>query len=302
MIRIHLSPSLRRALLYLVLCSAIVACDGGLFGTGDGDIVVPPESSPPATGVDTDIPSNPEPNEPMTPGMSPNGPDTISPVGVLENTLSNGDADALPRITLINNSTQALNIVTEPDSISLFDLPVVPGTASDPIELPDNQQSLLVTTGTELQRLISYSPINLAPDSTTTLIAYDQTPSDAVDSTRLGIIALPTMTGSRDATVATLRIVQSVTLDESDTPATLSLVPAGSNPGSGEVDFNNVSLATALMSTYQSVNAGTYLLQDSLARIAPIPLTISADTVYTLVISRVADPVLTVLIDSDTSR
>jgi len=286
-----------RTLFSFLLLLTTVGCDGGLFGTGDGsEIVLPTDgsSSAPTPPIDGDPDLNP-PDQPAAPDES-----ETTPNRELNNFLGTGNRE-LPLVTLINTSSQPLNVVSDVFSMPQSGTSVEPGFTSQYIELPQNQSSLIVINGDNSQPVFRFSPLALDVSSVTTLLAYD-TPVSLIDTPRtpaLNVIALPTLTQSSDSSVATLRIVQSTQLDANDTAATMTLIPEGSNPGSGEVNFNDMSLANASASTYSSVNAGTYQLQDSLARFAPVPISVEAASVYTLVITGNINPVLIISEDSD---
>lgn len=283
----------------LVVLLSVIGCDGGLFGTGDGsDIVEPVDGSSPITDVQPEAPVVGSPNLPANP--SPGADNASSTDDSLENLLASS-SNPLPIVSLINSSSQVLNIVGSDAATPLLNTAVRSGAASEQIQISEDLSMLSVISQQEQEILFSYSSINLAPSSVTTLIAFDIPPPASSEQTvaSVGLIALRTLTISLDPTVATVRIVQAGQLGDSDDSATLTLEPSGLNPGSGEVAFDSVSLANAPLSTYMPVNEGTYRLRDSRDRFEPIPVSFSAGRVYTLVVSGITVPSLIIAVDSD---
>lgn len=293
--------SFAKAMLSLVLIATTTGCDGGLFGTGDGsDIVLPTDAAAPPTNTTPENPDGVITNEPASPTIPPASSDNTPFDQQFENLLITGDNE-LPLITLINVSSQPLNILSGELETPLLSLALAPGRTSAHVEFAEDQKMLSIVGSDSSQLLHNFSSIDLAPSTVTTLIAYDSPDtSDNPDTiSALQVIALRTLTSSTDASVATLRIVQANQLGASDTSATMTLIPEGLNPGSGEVIFDSISLASAPLSNYMNVNRGSYQLQDSLNRFAPVPLNIEANTVYTLIVTDTKNPTVLIAIDSD---
>lgn len=294
-----LPSTLSKACLSLVVLLAVVGCDGGLFGTGDGsDIVEPVGGSAPVTDVQPEAPVVGSPNSPADPSA---GADNASATNDrLENLLASSN-NPLAIVSLINSSSQVLNIVGTDAATPLHNTAIEIGAVSEQIQISEDLSMLSIVSQQETEILFSYSSIDLAPSSVTTLIAFD-IPQPAANTQivpSLGVIALRTLTISPDPTVASVRIVQASQLGDSDDIATLTLEPSGLNPGSGEVAFDSISLNNAPLSTYMPVNEGMYRLRDSRDRFEPIPVSFSAGRIYTLVVSGFTIPSLIIAIDSD---
>jgi hypothetical protein len=159
---------------------------------------------------------------------------------------------------------------------------------------------LLVISPATNSAVLKLSPLNLGAYSVTTLIARDMpAATPAVESPGVDVIALPTRLVAGNADLADVRLLQAGALDSDDTAAGMSLVPAGSGPGSTEVSLGIVSAATFGSSdAYQSVSPGSYQLTDTLGRFSPISMRFNAAETYTLIITNSAETVI-VLQDSD---
>ena len=292
-----------KSLLHLVLLLAMIGCDGGLFGTGDGgDVVLPTDASAPGTDGNSGATDVAAPNEPAAPPVPPDGADNSTFDREFQNLLITGNNE-LPLITLINTSSQSLNMIYSNSVTPLLNAALEPGSISKHVVLLQNQNSVSIINSDNSQLLFRFSSLDVRPSTVTTLIAYDaQVPNTSLNTSSepvLDVIALRTLTSSSDPSVATIRLIQANQLGTSDSPETMTLVPDGSNPGSGEVIFESVSLSTAPNSSYMSVNAGTYQLQDSLGRFEPVSLSITAATVYSLIITGSMNPMLIIAEDSD---
>ena len=300
--KLNSTKTIVRALIYQVLLLTMIGCDGGLFGTGDGgDIVLPPDGVAVTPDVNPGIPDVEAPNEPAAPTAPPGNSDNEASEREFQNLLVTG-SNELALITLINASSQSLNVVSSSSTTPLLNAAVEPGLISEHVELVQNQSSISIIDSDSSQPLLSFSSFDTAASTVTMLVAYDtQVPTtiDTNSQSMLDVIALRTLTSSSDPSVATLRIVQASQLGTSNASATMTLVPNGSNPGSGEVIFDNISLSNALNGSYMSVNAGTYQLQDSLGRFDPVPLSLETATVYSLIIRGTTDPVLIIAEDSN---
>lgn len=276
-----------RLLLTLAALLLVSGCDGGLFGTGDGGNVIDVDAGAPVTEL-------PPAQTPQMPGTPTDGTGTEDQAPTVEfDNLISGQSNTAPVIALLNTSSRPLNISRELNDATLFTQAIEPGSFSEPVAISPGDNFLDVLDAQSLQRVFSIRPLNAGESSVTTLIARvlsDQT---------FDVVTLRTLTLSSTPTVAQVRIVQSNLLDETDTPATITLQPAGTAPGNAEVLFANVAASSASQASYQTVGAGSYQLLDSLARFQPAEITVEEGEIYTLVITSLQAPVLIVQRDTD---
>ncbi len=276
-----------RLLLTLAALLLVSGCDGGLFGTGDGGNVIDVDAGAPVTEL-------PPAQTPQMPGTPTDGTGTEEQAPTVEfDNLISGQSNTAPVIALLNTSSRPLNISRELNDATLFTQAIEPGSFSEPVAISPGDNFLDVLDAQSLQRVFSIRPLNAGESSVTTLIARvlsDQT---------FDVVTLRTLTLSSTPTVAQVRIVQSNLLDETDTPATITLQPAGTAPGNAEVLFANVAASSASQASYQTVGAGSYQLLDSLARFQPAEITVEEGEIYTLVITSTQAPVLIVQRDTD---
>ena len=299
-------------LLGLILLTLLTACDGGIFGTGDGsndaDIVGvdASDSGPSNTGDDNDGTENTsmgteEESEAESPETSTD--DIEAPRAAFENLLVGSNTDT-PQVTLLNNSSLELNISLSTSSELLFPDNIAPGQTSALTLLPSVETELVLIDSVDATALSVLSPLNLGAFSVTTLIARDQLELSEQTETAsvlppVELVALASNTIAPDNSTATIRLLQVYPLDNNDTAAAMILTPAGSNPGATNVALGTISAASLGQdSTYQTINAGDYQLVDALARFAPVSLSIEAGVVYSLLISGRDSPVITLLEDS----
>jgi len=284
-----------RTLFLFAALLALAGCDGGLFGTGDGSDIVELDAS----AVGDQRPAEPTPGAPTaSPGPEQNeagnSVDSEEPAGsIVFDNLVAGSATEEPALSVLNVATRTLNLISETDNTLLFNEPLLSGSTSDTLTLSLGENFLdLVDAQTQLP-VFSIRPLNAGAFSVTTLIARDQ------DNQNIDVIALTTLTVSDTPSVAQIRLVQADRLNNTDTSTTFVLRPAGEQPGDAEVSFTNVSAATASLAQYRVAGEGSYELVDSLGRIEPVELTLSAGEVYTIVLIDTATSALLVQTDTD---
>jgi hypothetical protein len=320
----------------MVVCllALLSGCDGGIFGTGDGnDLVTDVGASPDSGAPGTDNPGTDHPGQ--TPEMPTTGvdPDDNSPPG------SGGQSEGFtqvgfenllvastivePQLSLVNLSTLDLDVQVSPGSDDMFDAafdsgfdsgfdpvfdtPVAAGTASRRQGLPLAADGLRILATRSGESVWLLSPLNLGAYTVTTLVsrsAVDASTNQPVSTTDTAevngveVTALPTLL-SADPGMVLVRILQTTPLDSADTAARMILVPSDTSPGSSEVDLGRVSAAGFVVGAeYHSVAPGSYLLTDTLGRFPPEPLDVAAGEVYTLIINGIPATVLR-LRDSD---
>jgi hypothetical protein len=254
--------TLRLVQLILLAC-LLSSCDGGLFGTGDGQIIVD-EIADSDSGVGDDVVATP-----IVDGES------VSLAQPFEN-LQIGTTITAPLINVINVSDQA--ILARLDTNTLFTDLIAPATFSQVAELQLGENNLALIDPETSEELLSIRSLTVGASTLTTLIVRNTATQD------LNVVLLSSMSISLTPTVAQLRIVQANLLSNEDTAATFSLLPSGNAPGSAEVSFPDISVASASSANYQSIGPGGYLLADSLGRIEMKSLTLQAGKIYTLII------------------
>lgn len=255
------------SLCMLVVLSLISACDGGLFGTGDGGTVIDAENT---AGL-----------EPPTGGDMGSAPDSVDNQDntiqqAFENLLIGGVQD-IPLLTAINLSTRQITVSAQTSDGSLPDTALQPEENSGTLSMAPGENTLTIKDTQTAATLFTISPLNLGTSSLTTVIVREiQGVPD--------IVLLRSSSDSGDPAVALLRIVLLNPLDEGDEPATLILRPAGSNPGDSEVGFPDSAASTASQVQYSTVNPGDYEVIDPLNRMQPTLVSIDAGRAYTLLI------------------
>ncbi len=283
--RFHVLP----AGIILILLSA---CDGGIFGTGDSTTID-------ATGpISNEGPPGATPDNSMTPeapGSNETDPADTSSQSMFQNLLTGGDNNQ-PLITVVNASSNRINATVADQSTPLFDTPVTTGSISNTVTLSTDTRALQIFSTEPSSTSVTFEPLDLAASSITTFIARDSV--SLMSTTELGVIALRTLRIAPDETVAHVRVIQANMLGNIDRATTFTLVPQGVNPGSNEVQFTDVSASITPSDDYTSVNAGTYVLTDTLARFTPVPITVIAGEMYTIILIDTVSPVAVLQNDS----
>ncbi|NND92511.1 MAG: DUF4397 domain-containing protein [Granulosicoccus sp.] len=284
-----------RWLLLLAFLPALTGCDGGIFGTGDGSDSL---STVDASGPGDEIPAQ-TPDGTGNDGHPAAMPDAPEDNGATEtrafaNLLITGSVSD-PRLVMVNLSSENLTVRVGSDSANVFASPVVSGTTSQRVRVSVNASELTVLDENGSRRLLTLSPLHLGAFSVTTLIARDRPPTDAQGmapsatsspSPAVEIITLATRLSADAADVAGVRLLQADRLGTDDAPASMTLVPAGSEPGGAEVTLDDISVDSfGDRAAYEVVAPGSYVLTDSAARFDPIALTVAAAHTYTLIIT-----------------
>ena len=311
------SRSTSAPVLVLALALSLFACDGGIFGTGDGDgggIVAPPggNSGPPSPtdgqtaggmgdaggGTDGDEAGSGE-DAGATDGEAGGdgaGGDADVPGTAFTNTLDVGTADE-PRVRLVNASSRGVTL-GDARSRPLLTGSVAPGGTSALAALPPDLDELRLRGadigdgGTAL--LYRFAPLSLSMSSVTTLVVRDDGGADA-EGSGVGAVALETRVAPSDPAQALARVVLGGMQDDPDgdepTERVHRLVPAGESPGGVEVTFEPITFAGDPASDYRDVPAGDYRLVEWLGTedgagdgLAPRPVSLAPGSVHTFVI------------------
>lgn len=284
---IHLLEKCICLTIIATLLSALSACDGGLFGTGDGGTIKP-----------IPIITNGDSFDQEADGQG----DTYRVPNIAFENLLVGSTDIRPRLALINLSSRSLNIARDGDITTLFTTSTLPGERTQAVPLPLGESLLNIVDTNANQTVFTFESLNAGASSITTLVARNpltgSTANPTSDKPLLDIITLRTM-ASNDTEVAQVRVVQVNLLGDFDDIATMSLVPEGTQPGGSEVSFTNITASTAIEANYSPVGAGSYRLVDSMTRFEPVSVTVDAGSVYTVFIISNTHPVTVIQKDSD---
>lgn len=288
----------------LLLCTLLIlpGCDGGIFGTGDGssaDIGLPDSvgsspDEPDDNGVTT--PADPDTDAPET--------DNPQESRGFEN-LQIASTNPQPLVSLLNFSDASLNASTSPGAVTLFAenvLPTWPLQLSDEVEIALGATALNVTNVATSETVLVLSPLNLGAFSVTTLIARNRLADDATETDSdnplpsVEVIPIYTQKLPNDDGVAWVRLLQVSPLDADDQTGTISLVPAGSQPGGVEVDLGTMSAASlGLQTDYLPASPGFYRLTDSLERQIGLSIGLEAGQFYTLILF--GDPIQKIVME-----
>jgi len=260
---INFNRSLKLNALILLAC-LVSACDGGLFGTGTGDdpMIILPDSS---TAGDS-----------MSPGAPPDMTNEVDLNTVTFNNLQTGTSQTTPLINIINLSDRSVNALS--NETTLFSTPIAINTASQVSELQLGENTIAINDGESPELNYGNYSINAGESSLTTIIVRGS--SEQIIDGRI----LRTLARTSDTSTAQVRLVLADALDTNDSPAQFSLLPNGIEPGSGEINFPNLSLSSDITDAYQTAGAGEYELVDSLNRFNPVQLNLAAGKIYTLII------------------
>lgn len=272
------TSTLRFVQLALLAC-VLSACDGGLFGTGDGQNLAVDNTATADGGFGVDVANAPEGDN-----------DADATTESFDN-LQVGTTTTTPLINVINVSDRAITARLDTNNNSLFAAVIAAGTFTQTAQLQLGANNLALFDPETSQELLVVRPLNVGESTLTTLIVRNHI------TQLLDVVLLSSMSTSLSPSVAQVRMVQANLLSNQDTAATFSLQPAGMSPGGAEVSFSDISLASANSADYQPVGPGSYLLVDSLDRIDVELVNLQAGKIYTLVI--VSNPDSAILLHED---
>lgn len=279
-----------RAVLLLLMPLSLIACDGGLFGTGDGgdDIIITAGSDNTlgtdgndtlgsegadvgagADNADTEMSASP-------PSIGSEADSQIN-VGSFENALSVSQR-AEPIVSVINVSGIPIEVVVSlSNGESLQQGPIADAIQSDALVLPTGDarvqiNSVVAEADADPQVLGVIDPFSVAASTLSTII---------VTSNDNGMRLLPLISepGSVDSALARVRAVQT----RADT-VTIQLEPTSDSVGTAAT-LGTVS--DAMRNTaYIDVNAGDYIVSDnnSADGLAPQTISLQGGLSYTLVL------------------
>jgi len=277
-----------------ILCMLLTACDGGIFGTGDGDPIDPISGSGDGSTSSTQTPGTSDTTgdttgdttsgtDGMTGGMADGstteamGADTSSTIAFQN--MQPGGSSSTPRLRVLNVSTGNVSIAA--NEVNNF---IVNGLAPEQdtglLNIPIDTSSLLVidTTNTGDPNFFHvFDPFDAAAFSVTTVIVRDQIADGS------GVLALSSQTESNSMDTALVRLVQANTLGDATATATITLFSAAQNSSGSDVSFEGLSYEQGA-TEYTVVIPGSYTLSDGNSRFADTDFTIESGRVYTVVI------------------
>ena len=262
----------------------ISSCDGGLFGTGDGEN----HNANIMVGADTSGSTDTEAN----------GDASNQSIAAFDN-MQPGSQSSVPQLRVLNLSQINVQVAVNNNGSLVADL--APEQDSGNIALPIDATRLLFTDSANPEPADQASfhiiePFNAAEFSITTIILRPE-PNDDI-----GVIALATQAEASSASTALIRLVQTSTLGDAagdtSSTSTITLTATEPNNSGSDVSFEGLSFDTAV-TEYLDVLAGSYTLTDADGRFASETVTIEAGRVYTIVINSATAPVLRVIDDSE---
>jgi len=321
-----------QSLAFLIACSFfLVACDGGIFGTGNPDPLIIDAGSADIDGAPLDADSGfTEANDAAIAegdaGASDDGTTDSGGGNAAEPVMEEASGSAAPPMTLpsVQNPSQSVDSTlgftndTTSQGSELADLYAVNTTT---------QAVLLVLNNTNDRRLLlsdaagltsgSFSLLTSVTPGTGTLVVESVDDTTAVASVdplivsagsytgllirefnnSTSVVPLIVASGTTDPTLAKVRIAQAAAFDNIDASAELTLLSAGSNPGGIDTAFSAISYVNS-NSDYIEVPAGDYELTDPLQRISPQALTFEGGTVVTLVLTDNSQVPVLVVVES----
>ncbi|MFT4727013.1 MAG: hypothetical protein ACI9UN_001508 [Granulosicoccus sp.] len=263
-----------------ILTCVLSACDGGLFGTGDGSTVIAvADNAGSGSGVgyiNISSPIGENDSEATTPSFD---------------NLQIGTTTTTPLINVINVSEQAITASLVANTDALFSVPIAAGAFTQTTQLNLGENNIVITDPETSNELLAIRTMNVGEFTLTTLVVKN------ITTRVLDAVLLSSMSTSLSPSIAQLRIIQADLLSNVDVSATFSLQPSGNLPGGAEVSFPDTSVASASSANYQSVSPGEYVLVDSLGRIGVELLNLQAGKIYSLII--ISNPDSQILLHED---
>ncbi len=267
----------------LLLIFILAACDGGIFGTGDGGPIVPIDaSSPPETGGDPDE-NMPPTSAPISPGTSLDN----SPVSFENLDISTDQENALINVLNYSESTLAVRI----DDANA-DRQVIAANSNGPaLSLAPDTSSLSLVDSAGLV-VFEFAPFTVAAQSLSTIIVRE-------DENGITAIAVRSESGTNDAANSRVRIIQVGQLGDASSSTAFTLQPGGDNPGPAEVVLTGISFNAQSVTDYVTVGSGDYVLSDALQRIPAVAISLDGGGVYSILLTDSVDARVVLVRDSD---
>ena len=254
-----------------VFACLLSACDGGLFGTGDGlPIIV--NNSDVSTGQSAVDSTDGAESTPTQNEGTAEAPTTVDNLLV-------GTTTTTPLINVINVSDLSVYpTISAGDDSNLFESVMDTGSVSQTAELALGINILSIINSDTSDVLFNVQPLNVGASTLTTLLIRNGIPQG------IDVITLSSLSISPTPAMAQIRIVQASLLSDQDLPASFSLQPNGVSPGAVALRFPDISYASASAAEYQAASTGGYLLIDSLNRMDDVEVELQPGKIYTLII------------------
>jgi len=269
-------PKLLRGTL---LCMTLMlgACDGGLFGTGDGGPIIPVDAgAPPSTGGD--------------PAASPTAPGSGVDVG--PQNFENLDISTEETAALVNVlNYSSIDLVVRVDTSDVDSEVISANSNSVAIALAPETSSLSLVDSND-RVVAEFQPFTAASRSLSTIVVRE-------DDNGINAIAARSTANTDDAAIANVRIIQVGSLGDRTLAASLSLQPTGTNPGPAEVILSDISFNTNAITDYVSAGSGDYILTDSLSRFEPVNINLEGGEVYSILLTGNTETGVIVISDSE---
>lgn len=304
----------RIALLVISFVTAglLGGCDGGLFGTGTGDnsdIVQPVQ---PGANSDNVAPGVTQPESNPTPDGSPEAPSSNTaesdnlPITInFSNTTPSGidQSDVtLPSLKLINLTEFAIAVTSAESQSTNQSVSISPQQTSDLFSVNTGETTVSVRREDNDSVVASLNPLNAAADTMTTLVLETQTL--ASDSSQqeaqviTSLLALDTQAVVSASGMAEIRIVSTAIADANSVSRNFTLTPTAADSSGAELVLTIANSDNPAVGAYSLANAGSYVLSSNDESISSEPITLLADTVYTIIITRNPQAPVYVEVDS----
>ena len=316
----------------------LAGCDGGIFGTGGPDEIVPVESVAGAPTTDMSIAPEQTPTESVggntggdTGGddIGTTAGDTATTGGDIPPTESDMQTDAgeqnapalesnqfiasdtgrfTNNLASSNNTAPLLTLVNASSlNLNAFETSVEPDLVLfDAAGISPRTQSAPAELASNESSLIIVDNNNVGQ----ALITYDTFNAANASVTtlfafqlneQLTALALDTEISTSDPMLAKVRVVQINDLGDANVSAQMQLQSAGANPGGQNATLGPLSI-NAPVTAYVEITAGDYELTDSENRFPNTAVSFTGANVYTLVLSGVNAEDILVINDTVSNR
>jgi len=185
------------------------------------------------------------------------------------------------KLNMINATSATLNAFdtsVEPDALLFNANGVQPLSASSSVVLDSANKSVSVVNVTDVATELTVLPSLTVANSTLTTLLVRQ------NGAIFDLIPLSTLTGTSDAGLARVRIVQGSPIGDVSVSALVSIKSAGAAPGGVDKSFGPLSYDEP-GSVYIEVPAGDYEVEDEASRFASQAISLSGGVAYTLVLT-----------------
>ena len=318
--------SMKRALQYFLCVLALIsisACDGGLFGTGDGTPIIDAstdnmdgntgESSTvgTSTGADGSTTSGGSDTTGTSTGDMMSGGSSNTPTFGTEIVFTNNSVTLSGQqrlVDVINTSSNAINFsytANDTDTLNTDSLEKLLGTSGVAMGQSSNyvaintQQSRYYIFNNSTNDIISvFGPAELDPNTATTLWVSDSATDNAQNTLTVETTALVTSIQTSDPSLVKVRIIDAANVGASSNLESMGLLSSGNNPGGIDVTFSSGTVNNQV-STYKELPAGQYEFHIGDVRFSEQLLELAAGTVYSIVILNADNQTLLVKPDSE---